>query len=793
MKKRTKKVLSFGVAALMAVSALPFSALSVTASVYKDQTANGGTPYDFVLKEQGTGVQEIQVSKDDVDAGNVTKTLDVFIDSDEWADDNYLNQVTLNWITTKGSTFADGGAVDNKIYYENVFNAQDKGAKHEVAMPDGSTVNTVYNGVFCLAPMFKSKKGWSYTDAQSNGVVRTIACDKIFGADLVANGDNKVKFTYEYYANVDDYLADKGADKATHKTKKTQECEVLTNEDGVPYITYSYINQGAEVAANYVEKTVVEELPCYTTTRFVKNTDGDDCVPDINNYYSWGFIAADSSDRTKFVTGDSMALRFTSFDVVIPKGTEEGTYYVQICSRDADKNLVPLRTAADFASVKAEQDAKRASGTLEDMSTAIHGKKATSTYSLPQDASKAIVKIVVGDGVGPAESSTTTSATTTTESQTTTTTSETPTEGGPVWEIGTVDCKPADEEVELDVALKNGIKTDGVVGAIQVPDVTRKILEMPEGYKMANCFVAGDAYSDLSKSVMNTKEYAENGRLGFAYSSETGKFDPAGDLLATLTMNIADADTVKAAAAEAGLEAKSDEKGTYYLFPVNWMEDGVDIGYSVTPEGTKEVEVKRFDYRDENNNDIHTSVKYVTGGFKVYTDAQVVEKDITWEIGTVDCKPSDEEVELNVTLKNGIKTDGVVGAMMVPDVTRKILEMPEGYKMANCFVAGDAYSDLSKAVMNTKEYAENGRLGFAYSSESGKFDPSGDLLATLTMNIADEATVKAAAAEAGLELKSDDKGSYYEFPVNWMEDGVDIGYSVTPEGTKEVEVKFRLS
>ena len=77
-----------------------------------------------------------------------------------------------------------------------------------------------------------------------------------------------------------------------------------------------------------------------------------------------------------------MALRFTSFDVVIPKGTEEGTYYVQICSRDADKNLVPLRTAADFASVKAEQDAKRASGTLEDMSTAIHGKKATSTYSL---------------------------------------------------------------------------------------------------------------------------------------------------------------------------------------------------------------------------------------------------------------------------------------------------------------------------------------------------------------------------------------------------------------------------
>ena len=45
MKKRTKKVLSFGVAALMAVSALPFSALSVSASIPTKQTENGGTPY----------------------------------------------------------------------------------------------------------------------------------------------------------------------------------------------------------------------------------------------------------------------------------------------------------------------------------------------------------------------------------------------------------------------------------------------------------------------------------------------------------------------------------------------------------------------------------------------------------------------------------------------------------------------------------------------------------------------------------------------------------------------------
>lgn len=115
MKKRTKKVLSFGVAALMAVSALPFSALSVSASIPTKQTENGGTPYNFLLEEQGSGVQTISISKDEIAAGDVTKTLDVFIDSEEWPDDNYLSSVKLNWVATKDATFADGGAIANSI------------------------------------------------------------------------------------------------------------------------------------------------------------------------------------------------------------------------------------------------------------------------------------------------------------------------------------------------------------------------------------------------------------------------------------------------------------------------------------------------------------------------------------------------------------------------------------------------------------------------------------------------------------------------------------------------------
>ena len=629
MKKRTKKVLSFGVAALMAVSALPFSALSVSASIPTKQTENGGTPYNFLLEEQGSGVQTISISKDEIAAGDVTKTLDVFIDSEEWPDDNYLSSVKLNWVATKDATFADGGAIANSIYYQNVFNASTKVNQHDVTMPNGlgTIVGTPYSGAFCMSPMFEEDEDlhtWSYNDAQSNGVVREIACDKIFGANLIANGDNKVKFEYDYYANADDYLADKNADKATHKSHKVQECDVKQKEDGTPYIEYSYINPGGEVAANYVEKTVTVDLPCYSTTRFVKDSDGNDCVPDINNYYSWGFIAASSDDRTYFVGGKSTDLRFTSFDVVVPKDTAEGTYYVQICSRNANKDLIPMPSAADFDSVKADQENYRATvGPLEDMSTAIQGKKDASTYSLPQDPSKAIVKIVVGDGT-VTDTTTTAAETTTTENSTTaaTTAATTVTTDDKsdefAWKIGEVACEPGDKKVKLEVTQTNGISTTGIVGSMIVPEATRKILSVPSSYKkISNCFKVGNVYPALSQTMLNTQEYSETGRLVFSMSSNGSMGIVSGNTLAAFTMDVADKDTVTAAAKEAGLELKSDKNGKYYLFPVTWMEDGVDIGYSDDGKGNlTPVEVKRFDYRDTEDNDVHTQVKYIDGGWR---------------------------------------------------------------------------------------------------------------------------------------------------------------------------------
>ena len=51
-------------------------------------------------------------------------------------------------------------------------------------MPNGlgTIVGTPYSGAFCMSPMFEEDEDlhtWSYNDAQSNGVVREIACDKL--------------------------------------------------------------------------------------------------------------------------------------------------------------------------------------------------------------------------------------------------------------------------------------------------------------------------------------------------------------------------------------------------------------------------------------------------------------------------------------------------------------------------------------------------------------------------------------------------------------------------------------
>jgi len=205
MKKRTKRVLSAGVAALMAISTLPLSALPVDALINSSQTANGGTPYTFILEDAETGENTVYISSEDVATSNVSRTMNLYIDSEEWSSDNFINNATINWATTDGAKLEDGGTVDSDIYYKNVFDPTSSTTAGSVVIgqnadgEDVTVMNTKYvNSIYCLANLLDSDMTMLYTDCKCMTATKAVAYDKIFGAELQYVGTDQVQFTYTY-------------------------------------------------------------------------------------------------------------------------------------------------------------------------------------------------------------------------------------------------------------------------------------------------------------------------------------------------------------------------------------------------------------------------------------------------------------------------------------------------------------------------------------------------------------------------------------------------------------------
>ena len=760
MKKRSKKVLAFGVAALMALSSLPASILTATAAIGANQTANGGTSYNFVLKDMATDSNTVEVSSDDVAAGNVTRRIGVYIDSEEWARDAFIQMVSLNWTATTGATLENGGKENTSLYFENILDVSQKNSKSEtIAMPDGGTLKTAYP-MYCLAKVLGAGGKYKYPDPYALVTTRQIAVDKVFGSAIMDNGANKVKFTYAYYAS----QADKDA---KNRSSKTQECDVQTNENGVPYITYDYVSQD-----DFSTKTATVELPYYSVNHFV-DTQAGKAVPDANNFYLWQYkgIQNDTSG-TSFTFGDSMAKTFTEFDVVIPQGTPDGTYYVQLCSRSPeDGSIEALSTAADFSSLK---DRQQAMGTkLEDRSTFIGCSSQSASYCLPQSADTAYVKIVVGEG--GEETTTTTGATTTTAWGTTTTAGEE--DGKPTWKIEDKFVEPGEEEFDIGVSLQNGINSTGLQGTMVLPEVTRKIL-VESAFGVATAMGAGDAY-DISGGQFNMNEWNTTGRLYWGFAASTTYSTPNnGENIVTMTWSVADKATIEKVVAEYPNDVKkgTDANGkTYYSFPIKWEEDGTDPGMS----GDKPVDRARYKYLDEDSQDVYkTNLTLKDGSINVYMDEVATDKT-TWKIEDKFVEPGEEEFDMGVILKDGINSTGLQGTMVLPEETRKIL-VESAFGVATAMGAGEAY-DISGGQFNMNEWNTTGRLYWGFAASTTYSTPNnGENIVTMTWSVADKATIEKVIAEYPNDVKkgTDANGkTYYSFPVKWEEDGTDPGMS----------------
>lgn len=202
------------------------------------------------------------------------------------------------------------------------------------------------------------------------------------------------------------------------------------------------------------------------------------------------------------------------------------------------------------------------------------------------------------------------------------------------WKIGQITVKPLEGESEdliLPVTIQGAIDSYGLSGTIELPEATRALLNYPYGED--NAVWSGDVYGDGSNFMSNSSNVREDGRLYFGYVSGE-LMSPSGTQLVKLVISIPDEDTVHSIAKTYDIPIQMDEDDTlYYEFPVNWAEYGTDTSTSYSRGQEVSVELSRFSYSDDTNQDIFQNyVELENGSIRV----EVTHKPVTFIKGDSD-------------------------------------------------------------------------------------------------------------------------------------------------------------
>lgn len=150
---------------------------------------------------------------------------------------------------------------------------------------------------------------------------------------------------------------------------------------------------------------------------------------------------------------------------------------------------------------------------------------------------------------------------------------------------------------------------------------------------------------------------------------------------------------------------------------------------------------------------------------------------VVWDIDEVSCKPADTDVEVGVTLENGIASDAMLGRIVLPEETLAVFKCTSWGWESGCEI-GDAYPSLTNCLGNAKAWDSDGVIDFGLSGDSPCEPVNGEKLVKLIGDVADEATVKSVAEQYGVKACADENGdTYYAFPIEWSEDGTVTQYS----------------
>lgn len=308
--KKTEKLMGIAIAAVMTAVSIPMNA------VYAENPA--ADSYEMSILTTDTRKDVVTVSSLDTAEKDVTVTVGVYISSEEWGTDDYIEIASANWAASDPSYISFG-------------NIQDLMATQEQrSIPfSGGTFLSRY-APYCLLNVVESKKyGLRELSRPISTTTTEFAYDPVFGAEIYQAGKNQVRFSFLYYESYEDVEADV-ADNSKGRMKKQEcLCDVKYNSDGSAYYEYDYIRQDT-----YEMDTAIGYLPKYDPSFPI-----GEMIPGLADYFLWMYSG---SSPTSFFGESSDEFPLITFDITIKQGTPSGMYTVDF----------PLDTYKTFLSGK---------------------------------------------------------------------------------------------------------------------------------------------------------------------------------------------------------------------------------------------------------------------------------------------------------------------------------------------------------------------------------------------------------------------------------------------------------
>lgn len=294
--KNITKLTGVVLAAVMTAVSLPLDA------VYAENPAADN--YEMSILTPDTRKDVVTISSLDTAEKDVTLTVGVYITSEQWSTDDYIEIASVNWAASDPSYISFGNILD-------LIATQD-----QRSIPfSGGTFLSRY-APYCLLNAVESKKYGLRELSRPISVTTTeLAYDPVFGAEIYQAGENQVQFSFSYYESYEDVEADVAENSKSRMKKKDCLCDVKYNSDGSAYYEYDYLRQDT-----YEMDTAIGYLPEYDPSLPV-----GEIVPGTADYFLWMYSG---SSPTSFFGSSSDEFPLVTFDITIEQGTPSGMYTV---------------------------------------------------------------------------------------------------------------------------------------------------------------------------------------------------------------------------------------------------------------------------------------------------------------------------------------------------------------------------------------------------------------------------------------------------------------------------------